>query len=69
MAVYLQQDADVAGTSVPFAASGFSSLSLGSLSMPSPQAVQVVARVSENISQPSLKVPLGHRPIEPEDTK
>jgi hypothetical protein len=65
---FLQQEVDVALTSDPLAASGFSSRSLGSLSMLSPQAVQVVARGSENISQPSLKVPLEHRTMEPEDT-
>lgn len=49
------------------AARGFSSSSLASLLMPSPQGVQLAALGSEYITQPSLKDPLPQRVIEPPD--
>lgn len=54
---YSQQEVDVALTRVPLATRGFSSRSLGSLWMPSPQGAHVVALGSEYINQFSLKVP------------
>jgi hypothetical protein len=57
-------------TRVLLGARGFSSRSLGSLRMPSPQGVQLWALGSENITQPSLKEParalLVHLVMEPE---
>ena len=59
-AAHSQQEEDVARTREPFCALGFSSRSLGSLLMPSPQGVHVLALGSEYITQPSLKLPTVH---------
>jgi hypothetical protein len=53
----LQQEVEVDLTSVPLGARGFSSRSLGSERILSPQAVQACALGSEYITQPSRKVP------------
>lgn len=54
---HLQQEEEVDLTSVSLGARGFSSRSLGSERMLSPQAVQACALGSEYITQPSRKVP------------
>lgn len=62
-----QQESDVTLTRDPLTARGFSSASLASLLMPSPQGVQLAALGSEYNTQPSLKKPLSQGAMEPPD--